>query len=820
MNVASYVQAERILRIETPLGADVLLPERMEMREAMNALFELSIAVRSKRTDLKPEELVGKLVDVSVEAGLGERRSWNGLVVALSEGPMVTRGLRSYHLTIVPQHWLMTQKSDCRIWLDKTAVDVARTLLSEHGLHAPVTSGVIDEPKPQHYSVQWNETDLDYLTRRLEEDGIFYWFEHEPGKHTMHIASDVSGYTEGPETDVRYALGSTDRNHISKFDKTFRFVPGKRAAADWNFLSPGQVPTGETPSLVSLPGNDAYELFEYPMLSGYGTGSKASDGIEGDQVERQSKLRMQATEAEHERIEGEATIRTLAPGRRFKPYDVANPGNVFAEHVVFQIWHEARDRSYETNEGDPEYSNRFVALPSRVPATPHRTTQRPRIDGTQVAIIAGPAGEEIHTDQHGRVKVWFPWDRRAKKDGSDTCWVRVVQNWGGGTWGGQIVPRIEMEAIVSYLDGAPDRPVIIGIVPNARNKVPYTLPDNKTRSTFRTNTHKGTGFNEFTTEDKTGEEIMFFHAQKDHTSRVLNTRTARVDKHDVYSVGGNRAVEVAKNQKHEVGGSLNLTVGGTGMGALGALSGVMGLAGQTAGLLQQAGQLAGGGGPALGAFGLTLASSALGFLSGGGLGAREGVVSGPNPRQDAGVALTGSGTGMGEDAGGFFPLPGIMNTIVQSFQSTSVGVAQVQQIGLSKVTNVGQTHVESIGKQQNITIGKEQHTDIGEKQYTTVGKEQHNTVGELINVEVGKLYKLVSGEKFHGEAKTWEIFADDEIRLSAPGGYITINKKGIKLYALKIDIEGNQINFKKGGPGKGASCLKKMSQSSTPFVRM
>ena len=153
-----------------------------------------------------------------------------------------------------------------------------------------------------------------------------------------------------------------------------------------------------------------------------------------------------------------------------------------------------------------------------------------------------------------------------------------------------------------------------------------------------------------------------------------------------------------------------------------------------------------------------------------------------------------------------------MNTIIGMFKSESVGMASVEQIGMSKVTNVGATFMTS--------VGKEQHTTVGEIQKINVGKEQNTVVGEKITVEVGQLYNLVTGDKFHGEAKTWEIFADDEIRLSAPGGYITINKTGIKLYALKIDIEGNQINFKNGGPGKGASCLKSMSQSSTPFVRM
>ncbi|MFC2253947.1 type VI secretion system Vgr family protein [Labrys portucalensis] len=822
---AGYIQAGRILRIETPLGADVLLPEHMEMREAINDLFTLTIAVRSKKTDIKPDEIVGKLVDVSLELGQGERRTWNGLVVRLGEGPAVTRGLRAYTLELRPQHWLLSQKSDCRIWMDKTSLDVARTLLSEHKLIAPVTSGVIPEPKPQHYSVQYNETDLAYLIRRLEEDGLFYWFVHTGGevgsvsaKHVMHIASHASGYTTGSEPDVRYALGSTDRNHLTRLERSFHYIPGKRSAGDWNFLTPSTTPAGQTPSLISLPGNEAYELYEYPMVGGYGSDS-ASEGIANDRVERQSKLRMQAAEADYERIEGASSIRTLAPGQRFKPYDVANPGNSFEEHITFQIIHTARDRSYETNEGDPEYSNRFIALPSRVPATPHRTTPRPRIDGTDIAIIAGPPGEEIHPDKYGRVKAYFPWDRRAKKDGTDTCWIRVAQSWGGGTWGSQIVPRIGMEAIVSYLGGDPDRPVITALVPNERNQVPYELPANKTRSTFRSNSHKSTGFNEFTMEDKTGGENMFFHAQKDHTTRVLNNRTARIDSHDVHSVGGSRAVEVANNQKHEIGGSYHLTVGGTGAGALGALAGVAGLAGQTASLLQQAGQIAGGGGPELASFAMSVGSSALGFLSGGGLSARDGVVSGPSPRADAGTALAGAGTGVGQDVGGLFSLPGMMYTVAGTYKLDSIGMARAEQIGLSKVTHVGASFVTHVGKAHALKVGETSKVEIGKAQKLEVGEAFETKVGKTNVIDVGQSFEIKVGEKFVitvGKTR-FQMDKSGIVTIEAPS--MTIVKGG----GAQLTVGPGPILYVPtlvpgAVPSPPAQCLRRMAANSSPFV--
>lgn len=553
MNAPSdFIQANRILRIETSLGADVFLAEQLSWRERISGLFEGRIMVRSKKWDLVADQLLGKPVDVSIELGEGTRRSWNAITTELIADTKASRGLQAYTLVLRPELWLLGQKSDCRIWLDKTALDVAETLLSEHGITPPDTSGVVDPIPSQHYSVQWNETDLDYLTRRLEEDGLFYWFEHKAGAHKLHIANHASGYTSGDDTDVLYSAGTTDCNHISRIGTNFRYTPGVHAGRDWNFKTPNLIPGGDVPSLVKLPRNGNYELYHYPAQAGYGSGAKASEGIEDAAVTRVSKLRMQAVEAEHCQVEGASTVRTLAAGQVFKPYDVANPDNTFEEYAVLAIDFDVTEGSYESSGGESEFSNYFLALPSSVPATPLRKTPQPRIDGTQVAIVAGPPGEEIHPDEFGRIKVWFPWDRRAKKDGSDTCWMRVAQNWAGAGWGSQVIPRIGMEVMVSYLDGDPDRPVVTGVVPNAQQKVPYSLPDNKTKSVIRSNTHKGSGFNELTFEDQSGKEEVFVHAQKDLNRIIKDSETTLVEK-------GDRSIQVQTGDETKKIDSGNLT---------------------------------------------------------------------------------------------------------------------------------------------------------------------------------------------------------------------------------------------------------------------
>ncbi|MGV1769591.1 type VI secretion system tip protein TssI/VgrG [Agrobacterium vitis] len=748
LSPTDFIQASRVLRLSSPLGEDQLLPERMKIEEGVNRLFEITLSVRAKREAVKPEELIGKLVDVSLEIRQGEfdeggvRRPFNGLVTNLSEGPPVTRGLRSYTLTIRPQFWLLSRRSDCRIWQNMTSMQVLETLLAEHGLPAAAYAPLHKAPPAREYSVQWNETDLDYLLRRFEEDGLFYWFEHEVGVHRIKVSdskvawSQPSASAEGADK-VRLAQGSSDRNHINEWMRQFAFIPGQRAGADWNFETPSTVPLNVTPSLIQMPGAAKRELYEYP--------ARISDVKEAEQAET---FRMQAVEADHERVTGKSNVRFLEAGRRFTPYEEPHPEHQYEEHVITSITHWVVDRSYETTENEQEYRNEFEAIPSRVPLTPHRDTKRPRIEGAQVAIVAGPSGEEIHTDQYGRIKVWYPWDRRAKKDGSDTCWIRVNQAWGGGAWGAQVIPRIGMEVMVSFVDGDPDRPLVIGVVPNPKNPVPYDLPANKTRMVLRSNTHKGSGFNEMTFEDENGKENMFFHAQKDQTFKVLNNQTSRVDANALHSVGANKSLEVGSNMSQQVGGGLNMVVGGVGNAVNTIAGGLLAtLAGKSAGLLQQAMSLASSAAAdspssadknaeaAVAALGsaatsssgsganvFSTAASYAGLMGAGGLGAMassmDSVRSGVNNaavselRTDAGDAMRSSGSQLGSQVSSMLG-SGIFNTLVSRMQNTSVGVAKTEQVGVAKVVTVGQVFNETVGHTKNVMIGKELFIGVG-----------------------------------------------------------------------------------------------------------
>jgi type VI secretion system secreted protein VgrG len=697
--IEDFIQASRVLKLSTPLGEDVLLPERASISEGVNQLFEIEIAVRSKK-DIAPADLIGKCIDLELEISQGEfgeepkRRCWNGLVTELHEGPAVTRGLRSYHLVVRPSLWLLSQTRDSRIWMDQTTIDVLATLLKEHGLN-PAQSSVF-KPATTHFSVQFNESDLRYLLRRFEQEGFFYWFTHEKGGHKLHVANYAFGWLK-PEGDgkVRISHGSSDSNHINEWKRHFSYVPGKRSGADWDYKNFGYIPEGWVPSGVKLPGNEKREIFEWPSRA-------LEDWREAEAVE---KLRIQATEADHERVFGASNVRILEPGRRFQPYDAAaDRYATIEEHVIIKAEHIIVDRSYETDGGSlPEYRNRFEAIPSRVPLTPHRTTPKPKIEGLQVAVVAGPEGEEIHCDSEGCVKLWFPWQRdRAKKDGSDTKWIRVSTNWAGQGWGGQVIPRIGMEVLVAFLDSDPDRPIVTGLVPNSRNKVPYALPENKTKTVFRTNTHKskyGDQFNELSFEDEKGREEVYLHAQKDMSFHVENNHATRIDNNRAESVGNNNSNMTGNVYSHTVGGDMNIMVGAT-----------------------------------------SFTESAI-----------QNFIPFKNPIQALANGLKDIKTsyrGMGN-----------YNLAVSNNKVETVSVSSTEVVGAAKAVSVAGAYEVNVGGNQTVSIGGSVWNEIGISYSMMVGKR--------FEIVCGKSRFLIQDGLIEIESETIRINGKDQIKLSS-----------------------------------------------------
>jgi len=733
--VGSLTQAGRLLTIDTPLGRDVLLLERMQGQETLCDLFEFRLHVRSKRQDIAPDEVVGLPLSWTLELPGGSRRSWSGVVGAIEAGHAVGDGMRAYTVTARPWLWLFSHTSDCRIFQHRTTQQILETIFGEAGIRDYDFGAVTGPKEPRGYCVQYNETDLNFAFRLLEEEGWCWWFRHEAGKdggaarHVLVVADSPRAFAPGEEPRLRYTTTNVDLNDVTVWTRRWAFKPGAVAESDWNFETPRQDLTRAQPTVNPIKTSKPFEMYRW--------GGRFLEKGRADHITRR---RMEVHEAAFDTIAADSGNRRIAPGQGFTLYGhpiAAENG----DYTVISVDHEAKDPTYAPDAGTegPSYANRFAAMPANKPFVPEQKTPHPKIEGVQTATVVGPPGEEIWIDQYGRIQVAFHWDRYARKRDGDSCWIQVCHAVSGGNHGLQVKPRIGMTAFITYVDGDPDKPLCIGTAPNPDNMVSYAFPDNKTRSTWRSLSHKAQGYvgnNEISMEDDTGRENLFLHAQKDHTLKVRNNHVKRVDNDKVESIGASKAINVAANHKEEIGGSMNLTVGGAGGGAPSLLANVAGLAGSSAGLIAQATSIAqrggafsggdggsGGGGiaglagslaagalsatPALmQSFAGQIGGSALGFLAGPALNALSGLVAGPSTRQDAGAALQASGTGLGDSVNQLFSLPGMMNTVVGSFKSDTVGIARHEQIGVAKTVNVGQAYVVNVGTEMQITVGK------------------------------------------------------------------------------------------------------------------
>jgi type VI secretion system secreted protein VgrG len=516
--VGTLTQVGRLLAIETPIGPDVFLLEGMDGEEELCGLFSFRLRVRSKRQDVTPAEMVGLPISWTLELPGGARREWSGVVGALEAGPTLGDGMRAYTVTAHPWLWLFRHTSDCRIFQHKTTQQILETIFEEAKIRDYDFGPVIGAKAVREYCVQYNETDLDFIFRLLEEEGWTWWFRHEPGedgasgRHVLVVADGPHAWTPGDEPEIRYATTNVDLNNVTAWTRRFSFLPGRLTEADWNFEAPRSPQMQDQPSLAPVNANKLFELYRW--------GGRFTDH---DRASQATKRRIEAQEAQFEMIEAESGNRRVRPGQEFTLY--GHPAAAEnAGYAVVAVRHAAQDTTYAAGgAASPGYSNRFTAIPAAVRYTPAQRTPRPRIDGIQTAIVVGPPGEEIHTDQYGRVKVRFPWDRYAKGDDGDSCWLRVSQPWAGRNWGAQTIPRVGMEVLVAYVEGDPDKPMVVGVVPNTDQMPPLSLPANRTRTSLKTaSSPGGAGFNELSFEDQAGAEEVFLHAQKD-ASEIVNS---------------------------------------------------------------------------------------------------------------------------------------------------------------------------------------------------------------------------------------------------------------------------------------------------------
>ena len=540
--MAKYTQANHSLAVSTPLGADVLLLAAFTGQEEMSRLFAYQLDMLSEKDDVAPADIVGKPVSWTVQPVGGTARVFSGVVSRFGAGGSNLQKLRAYRAEVVPWLWFLTLTSDCRIFQNKSAKDIIEQVFKDLGF-TQYEFSLRTAPPKLDYCVQYRESDFAFVSRLLEENGIFYFFRHEKDKHTLVLSDQKAAYKDCVEKSVDFAGDASAPRHVTAWDHQYTFRPGKCSQTDYNFETPSTSLMTSTTTIVKLPGNDKYEMYDYPGLY-----MKKPDG------DSSAKVHMEEAEVDFDVVTGASTCSSFTPGGKFtlKTHDSASERGKSV--VVTAIRHSASDDTYHAGAGaKQEYRNDFTCIPDSVTFRPARLTPKPIVQGPQSAVVVGKKGEEIYVDKYGRVKVQFFWDRLGKKDENSSCWVRVAENWAGKNWGTVFLPRIGQEVLVDFLEGNPDRPIITGRFYNAEQMPPYELPTNQTVSVVKTRSSKGGGtddFNELRFEDKKSSEEIYFHAQKDFNRVVENNDDLKVGSSKADD--GSQTIEIYKDRTETV----------------------------------------------------------------------------------------------------------------------------------------------------------------------------------------------------------------------------------------------------------------------------
>ena len=553
----------RQIELTTPLGKEVLLFRAMRAREELGRLSEFDLSALSTRGDIGPSEILSKNVTVRLELLSGGFRYFNGYVTRFGQGGMVGRYYQ-YRMIVRSWLWFTTRTADCRIFQEKTVPEIIKEVFADHPV-AVFEDGLAGRYSKRTYCVQYRETDFNFVSRLMEEEGIYYYFDHQDGRHVLKLVDSDSGHKalEGKASIAYYPPGKeirADEEFIHAWTYGLNIQPGNFTLTDFDFTKPRADLTTKAKVIETHERAD-YEIFDYP-----------GEYFETDDGEQYARARIDELHSEFDRAEAECNVREIAVGRTFN-FTNAPRRDQEREYLIVSAQYQLEDNAYESasNEG-ASYHCLFTVLQRRQQFRPARITPRPIVKGPQTAIVVGPAGEEIWTDKYGRVKVQFHWDRYGKADENSSCWIRVAQSLAGKRWGMIFIPRVGQEIIVDFEEGDPDRPIIIGAFYNGQEMPPYPLAEHKTKTVlFKSNSTPGSnGFNEIRIEDKKGEEQVFIHGEKDLDVRIRNDRREWIghDRHlvvrrdKVEEVDRDEHVSVKRDLAEEIGRDHHLTVDG------------------------------------------------------------------------------------------------------------------------------------------------------------------------------------------------------------------------------------------------------------------
>lgn len=562
--MADYRQ-NRSVSLAGPGDMQGLMLTRLSAVEQISRPFQFDLELCSMegagmRGAADPDGILGKPASVALKTPGTQTRYFHGIVTEFAHTGYNERR-HEYRAVLRPAFWLLTRRADCRVLQNMSTPDIFREVCRQAGFsdHKLALSASYEA---WEYRVQYRESDFDFLSRLLEHEGIYYYFEHSSDRHVMVLTDDVgkletvSGYEKVPYYPPGGPEARRVRDHLNSWVTAKTFEPAAFAAREYNFETPASLASGVSPVARR---NDAnrFEIFDYPA----GASKLTSAG-----VERVAKLRAEQMQSSQSVVRSSGDAVGLSAGRLFTLEGY--PRRDFNKQYLIistscTVSSDSARTGADGGDDEPQFSISIEAIDAREPFRPARITPKPLIQGLQTARVVGASGEEITTDKYGRVKVQFHWDRAGQSNEDSSCWVRVAQSWAGKNWGAQFVPRVGQEVVVSFLEGDPDHPLIIGSVYNADQMPPYDLPANQTQSGVKSRSSKdGTAenFNEIRFEDKKGSEEIYVHAEKDMRVVVENDQTITVgaEKKDK----GDRTVTIHNDDRLEVGNDLEVQVTG------------------------------------------------------------------------------------------------------------------------------------------------------------------------------------------------------------------------------------------------------------------
>jgi type VI secretion system secreted protein VgrG len=743
----------RVMEVTTPLKDDLLF-HGMHAREELSRLSEYNLDLLSPKNDIDPDKILGKNVTVKLALPDDTTRYFNGFVTRFAQGGSYGRYIR-YSAVVHPWLWFLTRTTDCRIFQEMTVPEIVEKVFADHGM-ADFKLALTGSYRKWVYCVQYRETDYNFVTRLMEEEGIYFYFTHTDGHHTAVLTDSTSKHapTPGYET-IHFAapeqLVKPELEHINSWDFSRAIQPGVYVHDDYDLERPSvELKTKKVLPRTYAPSD--YEIYDYP-----GHYLQKADG------EQYADVRINEFGTQFETSRASSNVKGIHVGSLFTldgyPREDQN-----AEHLIVSASYDLEFSDYEAMPagGGTSYGNSFVAMSSKQQFRPRRLTPKPFVQGPQTALVVGPGGDEIYTDKYGRVKVQFHWDRLGKKNETSSCWIRVSSPWAGKNWGTISTPRMGQEVIVDFLEGDPDQPIITGRVYNAEQMPPYDLPANKTQSGTKSRSSMGGGaanFNEIRLEDKTGSEQLFIHAEKnqdievehdethwvghdrtktidhDETSHIKHDRTETVDNNETITVHGARTETVDKDETITIHGNRTETVDKN----------------------------------------ETITIS----------GNRSITVS---KSETATVALQRTHTvGINET----ITVGAAQEITVGALQAVTVGAAQTITVGANQSTTVGAAQSTSVGAARSIEVGAAQSTTVAANGSMSIGGDEAREVKGARATSVGK-------NDATKVTKDWVVDAGEEIVLKTGDASITMKKDGtIVIKGKDITIQGSgNVNVK------------------------